>query len=148
MTLNYTQLLPCHSVAVSTVFKNELLTCNCVFNTMTYVSAAISWKPVSSEYVRDSTTRSSIIGGSCRLLQRCIQEAKDARDNLRWNIELRWPCYWNRLCNFHIWSLHPILRLLTHDNMVAYNIVHSRLDYCNSLPHEASEKSLDRLQQI
>ena len=50
--------------------------------------------------------------------------------------------------NFHILALRYVRRSLIRDatNAVACCIVHSRLDYFNSMLHAASEKLLDRLQ--
>ena len=55
-----------------------------------------------------------------------------------------------RSCHFHIRALRHIRPLLTHDAAisVANSIVSSRLDYCNSLLYNTSERNLNKLQRI
>ena len=55
-----------------------------------------------------------------------------------------------RSCHFYIRADRNIRRSLTGDvtNTIACSIVHSRLDYCNSLLYGASKKSPDRLQRV
>jgi Reverse transcriptase (RNA-dependent DNA polymerase) len=54
-----------------------------------------------------------------------------------------------RACNYHIWALGHIRRLLPDDiaKMLACSIVATRLDYCNSLLYGSSKGNLSKLQE-
>ena len=55
-----------------------------------------------------------------------------------------------RSCNYQLWSLRHIRHLLTVDVTAALCrcLILSRLDCCNSLPHQLSSASLQKLQRI
>jgi hypothetical protein len=55
-----------------------------------------------------------------------------------------------RACNYHIWALRHIRRLLPDDvaKMLACSIVATRLDYCNSLLYGSSKGNLAKLQRV
>ena len=55
-----------------------------------------------------------------------------------------------RACNYHIWALRHIRRLLPDDvaRMLACSIVATRLDYCNSLLHGSSYGNITKLQRV
>jgi hypothetical protein len=55
-----------------------------------------------------------------------------------------------RACNYHIWALRHIRKLLTDDvaRTLACSIVATRLDYCNSLLHGASSGNIAKLQRV
>ena len=55
-----------------------------------------------------------------------------------------------RSCNYQLWSLRHIRHLLTVDVTAALCrcLILSRLDYCNSLLHQLSSASLQKLQRI
>ena len=54
-----------------------------------------------------------------------------------------------RACNYHIWALRHIRRLITVDiaKTLACSIVGDRLDYCNSLLNGTSNKNIAMLQR-
>ena len=55
-----------------------------------------------------------------------------------------------KACYFHLRSLRHIRRSLTDDmaKLIAVALVHSRLDYCNSLLFSTSQFNLDKLQRV
>ena len=55
-----------------------------------------------------------------------------------------------KTCNYHIWALRHIRRLLPLDvaRMLACSIVGARLDYCNSVLHGAPTSSIQKLQRV
>ena len=55
-----------------------------------------------------------------------------------------------RACNYHIWALRHIRRLLPDDvsRTLACSIVPTRLDYCNSLLYGSSNGKIAKLQGI
>jgi len=55
-----------------------------------------------------------------------------------------------KTCNYHIWTLRHIRRLLPLDvaRTLAYSVVGARLDYCNSVLYGAPTSSIQKLQRV